>query len=364
MRVIFAGGWRGKLEGWMKEGGRRKAEGEMTRQALRHAVMLPIGKMLRDLAWAFVQVRNAMSRHPIVRLPVPVISVGNITVGGTGKTPLTQWLCERLQNAGWRPAILTPLAMTEDEAKEHQQQSGVLVYGGRERVASARQAISDGATAIVLDDGFQYRRLHRDFDIVLWDATAWLNLNNPFLREPLTALRRATTIVLSKADAVDDVKWQKLCEQLNDWAGGEKAVVAFGYEASGFKVIGQWFHPAPIEKGLRVIATTSVANPHYFAQTAQKAGCEVVVLICFPDHHRFTPADAALVAECAKCEHADAVVTTRKDAVKWQRVWQSDVPLMVLEVRLHWLFGETELWQRILTTLNPERPREAQRERQ
>ncbi len=351
MRVLFAGKWRGQVEGrllcW-------------THQPALAVLLTPV----RNAAWMGARLRALLNPQPVARVPVPVISIGNIAVGGTGKTPLTQWLVQRLYQWGERPAVLTPLPSTADEVQEHQTvafpdgdalspsspQSPIssphLVYTGRDRVASAQRAIADGATVLVLDDGFQYRCLHRDLDIVLWDATAWLHPVNPLLREPLTALRRASVIVLTKADALPPLERERLCQRLAQWSGGKKVIAAFGY--APVAVVPQPPVPSPLpakEQQTRVVAVTSVANPFYFALTAQRAGFEVATLICFPDHYAFTQSDAAFVAQVARTERAVAVLTTRKDAVKWRSVWCEPLPLWVLQVRLQWLWGEAELWE-------------------
>jgi len=121
MRVIFAGGWRGRWEGWLRA---------LSADAISTPLTLAGAKALRDILWLAVRVRNALRRQPPVRLPVPVISVGNITVGGTGKTPLTRWLVHRLKEHGHRPAILTPLTADADEAQEHADAGLQPVYTG------------------------------------------------------------------------------------------------------------------------------------------------------------------------------------------------------------------------------------------
>lgn len=316
----------------------------------RKTVARAMSKTVRDGLWLLVRARNALRPQPTVRLPVPVISVGNITVGGTGKTPLTQWLVVRLHQHGHRPAILTPLPADADEVREHATTLPCPIYPGRDRVATAHQALVNGATAIVLDDGFQYRRLHRQLDIVLWDAMAWLHPDNPLLREPLAALQRADVVVLSKADALDAAQRRALQERLNAWANGAKVLAAFGYVPSG---VWAWQQkascPVTALSGLRVVAATAIGNPLYFALTAQRAGCEVVALVCFPDHHRFTPADAEDVLALVRRWKADGVLTTRKDGLKWQKVWQAGVPLWILEVHLHWFWGENALLQTALS---------------
>jgi tetraacyldisaccharide 4'-kinase len=343
MRVIFAGGWRGRWEGWLRA---------LSANAISTSLTLAGAKALRDILWLAVRVRNALRRQPPVRLPVPVISVGNITVGGTGKTPLTRWLVHRLKEHGHRPAILTPLTADADEAQEHADAGLQPVYTGRDRVAKAQQALAEGATVIVLDDGFQYRRLHRQLDIVLWDATAWLHPSNPLLREPLTALRRADVLVLSKADALDAKSQQRLREALNALAGGAKVLAAFGYapvDVQSWRQEGS--QPARTLQGQRVIIVTGTGNPFYVALTAQRLGCVVEALVCFPDHHRFTPADAELTVTMARRWDADGVLTTYKDALKLGQVWQASLPLWVMRVRLQWLWGDEALWDAVIHNL-------------
>lgn len=327
MQLLFGGNWLHRFEGRLRL---------WATKPLSVWLLTP----LRTLAWGGVHLHRHLRPQPPAPLPVPIISIGNLVLGGTGKTPLTQWLCERLKAIGERPAILSPLPKDADEVQEHH--LFAPVYSGRDRVASALQALADGATVLVLDDGFQYRRLCRDVDIVLWDATNWLHPANPFLREPLTALRRATAIVLSRLDAVTRKVAENLRDELNRWSGTEKVVAAFSYE------------PLPVamkEAPKQVIAVTSVANPLYFVHTAKKAGFEVLTLICFPDHYPFTLSDAAWVIQQAKRVGAQAVLVTKKDAVKWRDVWQSKLPLVTLTIQLHWWWGEERLWEIVASRL-------------
>lgn len=219
-------------------------------------------------------------------------------------------------------------------------------------MAKAQQALAEGATVIVLDDGFQYRRLHRQLDIVLWDATAWLHPSNPLLREPLTALQRADVLVLSKADALDAKSQQRLREALNALAGGAKVLAAFGYapvDVQSWRQEGS--QPARTLQGQRVIIVTGTGNPFYVALTAQRLGCVVEALVCFPDHHHFTPADAELTVTMARRWDADGVLTTYKDALKLGQVWQASLPLWVVRVRLQWLWGDEALWDAVIHNL-------------
>lgn len=338
MKVYLAGGWVSLVE--------LKLKGMAENRNL-----APIFVPIRNLVWIAVAVRNFLNPQEQYRAPIPTISVGNITVGGTGKTPFVKWLVRRLVEVGFRPAILTPLNESADEVKEHagENLSRVMscpVFPGRDRVESVKRAVELGATVIVLDDGFQYRRLHRDVDIVLWDATSLLSASNPFLREPLSNLKRATCIVISRADALKAYERERLKHQIEEFAGQGKVLAAFGYEPSGTKpaVSGKFFEGEDF-RAKRVLLVAGVANPNYFLLTALRAGFTPVAMVCFPDHHRYNLSDVKLIAELASTESVDAVLTTQKDAVKLREFWQSDLPLLVLEVKLHWFWGERELWQ-------------------
>ncbi len=345
MKIFLAGDWRAKLELRF----RQLAESQSTA-----SIFVP----LRNLAWTAAKVRNFLNPHKPYRAPIPVISVGNITVGGTGKTPFVKWLVRRLVETGCRPAILTPLGESDDEVKEHAHEDPSRsefsrVFPGRDRVANVKRAIEWGATVVVLDDGFQFRSLHRDVDIVLWDATSPLFAGNPFLREPLTGLWRATCVVMSKADALSDKERESLRQELEKWAGQGKVVAAFGYEPVGVKLIsGDNLLDGKDFRASRFLLLAGVANPRYFFLTARQAGFNAVAMVCFPDHHRYRPSDARLIAELAETENADAILTTRKDAVKLRGLWRGEIPLLILEVKLRWLWGEEKLWETVERVLS------------
>lgn len=350
MRIILTGGWRGHFELRLK----RLAENQNL--AL---ILMPV----RNFVWMAVAVRNFLNPRGQFCANIPVISVGNITVGGTGKTPFVRWLAQRLIKLGFKPAILTPLSEGADEVREHTDENlskpkSCLVFPGRDRVANAKQAIEQGASVIVLDDGFQFRSLHRDVDIVLWDATWQPFANDPFLREPLGNLKRATCIVISKADALGDEEMEKLKQQIEKWAGEGKVVAAFGYEPVKANLIaGNKVRESKISQVSRVLLVAGIANPSYFSVTAQRAGFRTVAMVCFPDHHRYKPSDEKFIAKIADAEGADGVLTTYKDAVKLHKLWQSEIPLLALEVKLHWLWGESRLWEIVEKAILKKQPK-------
>lgn len=340
MKLFFAGGFQGQIELGLK-------------QLAENRSLAPILVPIRNFAWMAVAVRNRLKPQKPYRAPIPVISVGNITVGGTGKTPFVKWIVRRLMEKGCRPAILTPLSESADEVKEHSAENLSMsvscpIFPGRDRVKNVKRAIECGATVIVLDDGFQYRSLHRDVDIVLWDATSFLSSYNLFLREPLTSLRRATCIVVSKADALDDEGQEKLKQQVEKWAGQGKVIAAFGYEPAEVRLLesGKLSGSNDFRSG-NVLLVSGVANPRYFFLTARRAGFNVVAMVCFPDHHRYNLSDAKFISELAKAEGVSAVLATKKDAIKLKGLWHDEIPLFVLKVKLRWVWGEERLWEMV-----------------
>lgn len=343
MQVLFAGGLKGQIENRFRQWANRSGLA---------GLLVP----LRELVWLSTKVRNALHPLPEVRVPVPVISVGNMTVGGTGKTPLTHWLLRRLVRIGHRPAVLTPVRENSDEIREHllslsSLNAAPLVLGGRDRGENAQKAVSLGATVIILDDGFQYRRLCRDIDLVLWDATVPFHPNNPLLREPLSHLKRATLVIVSKADSVSAKERDRLCANLRRWVGDGKVVAAFGYEPIGVQLPDGEVKALESLEVRKVLLVAGIGNPNYFAFTARRAGFEVAMMICFPDHHQYDHGDVKFIVERARLTGVDAVLTTQKDAIKLLGIWQSDLPLLTLRVKLNWLWGEGDLWEIIESSL-------------
>ncbi len=327
--IRWMGGWRGAVEGWVKQA---------VRDGRWHSL-----RIVRDAGWRWAQVRNGLRPREPVRLPAAVISVGNLILGGSGKSPFSRWICDRVKGLGRQPALLTPVQEKGDEVEEHGRQ-GWRVYGDRDRVASGRRAVREGAEVLVLDDGFQYRRLMRDCDIVLWDATVPVRPDYPLLREPLDSLKRANVIVLSKLTG--DVG-DRLIGPLESWSGGVPVVGGFVYD--------------PLEKwgGAKLIGVTSVSDPFYFADTVMRTGCRLLTVLAFPDHHQFRVGDLLPIREEARRSGAEGVVVTGKDQVKLDRLWDLPIPLLKLTVTLRWIFGEESVKEAIERACrrSPERER-------
>ncbi len=284
------------------------------------------------------------------RLPLPAISVGNLTFGGTGKTPLVAALVRDLARRGRRPAVLTrgygrrgreplvlvgpgvavPAERAGDEPLELARRlPGVPVVVDADRVRGAHAARSLGADVAVLDDAFQHLRVERDLDVVAVDAgDPWGGGRLPplgRLREPVEALARAHAVVVTKLP--------------RGWARPLRAIAARVEElAPGIPVVGSRLEPVRVRTpegvrgpevlaGARVVALAAVGRPDGFVATLEELGAEVVGRRFHPDHHRYRGDDVAGALAAARRLGA-VVVTTGKDAVKLP----AEAPVWVLEV--------------------------------
>jgi tetraacyldisaccharide 4'-kinase len=306
-------------------------------------------KPLTASAWARVAERlvepavllhdrlHASGLLPAFHAALPVISIGNLTVGGTGKTPCVIWLVKELVSRGERVVVLSrgygrrgrgtlilgadgappPDAdQAGDEPVEIFEATGVPVIVGRDRRRSARIAFENcRATCLVLDDGFQHRPLHRDFDIVLLDARSPLGNGHLLpagpLREPPSALRRADLVILTRAASAGDPeaarrKVAALCAPPAGIALADHVVVGLQPLAGGATESSP--SPGP------VFLTSGIADPTAFEESAASAGLKTAGARHFPDHHRYSADDFELVHRAAA---GRPVVTTAKDSVRW-----------------------------------------------
>lgn len=263
-----------------------------------------------------------------VRAPVAVISVGNIVLGGSGKTPLVMELLAALTARGRRPAVVTRGyrggwekrggVLSDGKAIRGSWREGgdepfliartfpnAGVYVGRDRLTSCRRAAADGFGIAVLDDGFQRRSLARDLDIVLHDPS-----ERRVLRESSSALGRADCILIGRgAD-------EKARQRLLRWAAGKPVLE---YEVVPRALVdlrtGQESPPEALA-GRRVLAFCGLARPMRFRALLERCGMTVVAFLSFSDHHIYPPASRRKVAAAFAASGAEAAVTTAKDAVK------------------------------------------------
>ncbi len=279
------------------------------------------------------------------RVPIPVISVGNIATGGAGKTPFSAFLVRRLRGLGHRPALLHG-GYADDEPMLHRQwQPDIPVYVGRDRVASASAAAAAGASVAVLDDGFQHRRLARDLDLVLVAAEGWtarprLLPRGPW-RETPSALRRASAVIVTHRTPVDPRAAQRDIERA---APGVPVWTARLTPERWRRAIERTRSDAPPREPVLVVA--AVARVDLFAEGVRAAGAQVAEVMAFRDHHAYTSTDALRIRERAAGRQ---IVTTAKDWVKLRALLPPDA-VWLLEQDVVMTDGGTHL-DRLLSGL-------------
>ncbi len=332
-------------------------------------------KLLAPFGWLFGGIaggRRRLYRHGFfksVDLGALVISVGNLTVGGTGKTPLVRFVAEVLAERGHKVCILTRgykrasptkrvlvsdgqqiLADAESAGDEPFELSNKLlgmaaVIADKNRAAAGIWAFRTwGITAFVLDDGFQHLRLKRDLDIVCIDST------NPFgnekllpagiLRESLTSLRRADCVVLTRADLSDKVQSLKLkVQSLNATCQIllSKTRIVGLTNIRGFPAKSPDLSSAEYEirntKSKIGLAFCALGNPHGFFESLRQSDFLLASVKAFPDHHVYQQIDLDFIENQARLNGAEILLTTAKDAVKLKNL-KFSLPCFVVEIEI------------------------------
>ena len=294
--------------------------------------------------------RDVTAAH---RPAVPVVSVGNLTVGGTGKTPMVEWIARRFRAADVRVAILSrgygaAADGRNDEALELELAlPDVPHFQNPDRAASAVVAVEElGSQLLLLDDGFQHRQLARDFDLVLLDASEPFGFERLLpagtLREPVDGLRRAAAVVLSRADMMAPEARAAIRRRV---AAIQPAAIWAEVEHRPAALLASDGSTRPLTElgGQRIAAFCGIGNPAGFRHTLSTLGSEVVAWREFPDHHAYTRADVDdLVAWIKECG-ASLALCTRKDLVKLRVASLGSTPLRALGVELQFLTGQEAL---------------------
>jgi tetraacyldisaccharide 4'-kinase len=302
------------------------------------------------LYWLAIRARNGLYDLRIRRshpAPAPVISIGNITAGGTGKTPMAAWLARLLQIHNMRPAILSRgYGRRGHDGPDDENEmlarlaAGTPVIVDPDRLRAARSAVQvHGADVVILDDGFQHQRIARDLDIVLVDAlcpfgAGWV-LPRGLLREPLSALARADFLIVTRADLVGVEELRRIKQRLARLVPAAPIACCVTI-VRGLRPLGpdsrESVPPATVTKG-RWAAFCGIGNPDAFLQTLRRVNCSPAPFTVFADHERYKAAqvEALLAGACgAGC---DGILTTEKDAVKVQRLLEHPPALPVFAVQ-------------------------------
>ena len=287
---------------------------------------------------------------PRRKLECCVISIGNITVGGTGKTPTAQRVAMMIKSMGYRVVILNrgyhshwdkpvgvvsdgdTVYMTSYEAGDEaylmaRMTPGVPVVIGRNRDVTGSYAVEKlQAEVVILDDGYQHWQLKRDLDIVLVDTLNLFGnghlLPMGVLREPLSHLGRASMFLFTKSDQSSRLTRDSLTETIRRY-NTEAPIIESIHHAKEFVEIADWHkgiqqNPIPLEelKGKKVIVFSAIGNPSSFEQNVSGCGLEIVEAVRYPDHHDYGMLEMQYIGERASELNADAMITTGKDAVK------------------------------------------------
>jgi len=284
----------------------------------------------------------------VTAVPAPVVSVGNLTLGGTGKTPFAVFLADHFLAGGKRPAILTRGYGGDENRMLKDEIAGVPVLAGQDRVKNALKAASSGSDVLILDDGFQHRRIARDLDILMIDGVRPFGNGRLFprgtLREPASALERADILVVTKCDMISEAEKDRITGRLRGALPGKPLVLARHRPTFFSDATGAAYPPEHLS-GRKVCLVSGIADADYLAYIVEKLGAGIAARIDFGDHHRYSPRDIAEVRRVCGRSGAEAVITTRKDQVKLREL---DIPdlegrLYVLNVVIDIIEGKEKL---------------------
>ncbi len=305
------------------------------------------------------------------RLPHPVLSVGNLTAGGTGKTPMVVELVRRLGAMGQHPAILLRgygalgEASGSDEAAILAEQTGAAVAANPDRAAGARQLLAQSRqiSVFVLDDGYQHRQVHRDLDLLLIDATVPFGFGHlmprGLLRESPRGARRADAVIVTHAEQSDPARLADLDRQIAGHAS-RPPIAHAEHTWTGFRRFDGERWAVDALAGRRVAAFCGIGNPAAFAGMLESHVKELVQFRTFPDHHPYTATDLTKCIDAASEAAAEALVTTEKDWVKIRSVldWsRQPVPLHRAVLELVFRDGEDQVDLMLERFLNQSAPR-------
>ncbi len=340
-----------------------------------------------SLTWEWVyRVRRSFYEYGVLKkkiFKVPVISVGNLSFGGTGKTPTIVWLADWLIEKG-----LTPVVLTRGYKGQLEHSAGLLKSGqkfrlnpfdygdeplmisnkmkkgavivGKNRARNLMKYFAEVLPDVVLlDDGFQHLQIFRSFNILLFDATMPTNLYKVaplgYLREGMTALKDADAILISRADMVAKEKLDDLIVMLSQYFHHKPVMALTKFQPIGvFDVHDKYIFSIHELKGLRAIAVTAIASPDSFYRYLESSGVEITERMSFPDHYFFTPEDVNDLLIKASQQSA-IILCSEKDMVKMKRV-SLDGRILFTKVKVDFLSGERELTNQLSKVLRLDSP--------
>lgn len=353
-----------------------------TRVESKSLLMKPFLFAISIVYGGLVKLREALYKKGVLqskRLPCPVVSIGNITVGGTGKTPMTLYVAELIRRFGYKVAIVSRgykgkaektggivcdgrmICMEPDQAGDEpfmmaKRLRSVPVIVGKDRFKAGMLAVKEfNPDVVLLDDGFQHLRLYRDIDLVLLDFSSPFGNGNllprGILREPTSSLSRADALILTRSDSASGSIKAKLLDRLMYLSQKRSVYITFHapYIYKVVKAVGDIEHidlsksrnwDSEIIKGRNVFAFSGIARNEDFIHTVESFGCDVSGFAGFPDHHKYSDEDINKILRSAKDEGAEIVCTTEKDYARMghSRSWPIDLVIIGIEI----VFGDDE----------------------
>jgi tetraacyldisaccharide 4'-kinase len=336
-----------------------------------------------SILWETIyKVRRSFYEYGILKkdyFKVPIISVGNITFGGTGKTPMIVHLAQKVIEMG-----LNPVVLTRGYKGELEHESGLIKGGqrfrpnpkqfgdepllisrkmergavivGKKRAENLKKYFHEVSPDVVfLDDGFQHIQLYRSLNIVLFDSALSLDRYRTapmgYLREGLTALKDADIILLSRADQVSTEQMESLTSLLSKYHRKDIPLGKFGYKPDGmFDSFDILKYQMDELRGRDIIALTAIASPESFYQLLENHGANIVEKIVYPDHYLFSQSDMNEILIKSTKQNA-LVITSEKDMVKVRRVIQ-DARIVYVNIAVSFIAGEEEVMDTIKKVLH------------
>lgn len=309
-----------------------------------------IAVILRNLLFDISIFRKA-------KVDAAVVSVGNITTGGTGKTPLVAWLCNYFAERNVTTAVLTrgyklkdcdladePVILAKNCPKAE-------IIVNADRTAGAKKAITErNAKLLIMDDGFQHRKLARDVDIVAVDATEPFGceklLPAGFLREPVSSLKRADAVVITRINQTRPGKIDEIKKRILNISPNIVFASAI-HKPICARLIKDKQIAVNELAGKRLYAFCGIGNPDAFFQTLAELALNIVAARVYNDHHRYTESDITEICEDGRYKQAEMIITTQKDWIKTALLCgeRIDIPIAWLAVELEFIQG----WQEIIT---------------
>jgi tetraacyldisaccharide 4'-kinase len=322
--------------------------------------------VLRALSWLYaaaikiVDYGYTSGIRRVHKVSVPVVSVGNISLGGTGKTPFTLFLANYFSDNGKKPAVLIRGYGDDEKRMLCDELPDVPVFVGQDRVSSATAAVKEGRDVILLDDGFQHRRISRDLNILMLDADSLLGGGSLFprgiLREPLSSLKRADALVLSKVDRLDTKGKEEALRKIKALAPG-KPVITARHKPVFLKDVTGAVYSAESLNGQGVCLVSGIADPDYFEFEVKKLGADIAKRLDYADHHNYSQKDIDRIHAAAGGGNIKKIITTKKDYVKMQRLDLSrmEEKLFILDTEMEIVEGKEALVGRLNSVISDNR---------